>query len=84
VDLAECTNIQYAMKDRVHGVSFTGHLEEQGWTPVVGRRRSIPDFVKRRFPLDHPIHHRDSDIELESDEGAMDNAIPTGGTATVD
>ncbi len=48
VDLAECTNIQYAMKDGVHGVSYTGHFEEQGWTPVVGRRRrSIPDFVKR-------------------------------------
>jgi hypothetical protein len=83
VDLAECTNIQYAMKD---GVSFTGHLKEQGWTPVVGRRRrrSIPNFVKRQFPPDHPIHHRDSDTESESDEGALDIAIPTGGTATID
>ena len=86
VDLTECTNIQYAMKDGVHGVSYTGNLEEQGWTPVVGRRRrrSVPDFVKRRFPRDHPIHHRGSDAESESDEEALDNAIPTGGTATVD
>ena len=53
VDLTECTNIQYAMKDGVHGVSYTGNLEEQGWTPVVGRRRrrSVPDFVKDNFHL---------------------------------
>ena len=59
MDLAECTNIQYAMEDGVHGVPYTGSLEEQGWTLVVGRRRrgSIPDFVRRRFPPDHPIHH---------------------------
>lgn len=86
VDLVECSDVQYAMKDGVHGVSYTSHLGEQGWTPVIGRRkkRSIPDYVKRRFPPDHPIHHQDSDAESESDEEALDNAIPTGGKANVD
>ena len=48
VDLAVCSNIEYAMKDGVHGVSYTGHLREQGWTPVVGKRkkRSIPVYIK--------------------------------------
>ena len=86
VDLAVCPDVQYKMKDGVHGVSYTGHLGEQGWTPVVGRRkkRTVPDYIKRRFPPDHPIHHQESDVESESDEEALDNAIPTGGKASVD
>ena len=72
VDLTTCSNVQYKMKDDVHGLSFRNHLGEQAWTPVIGKKkkRTIPDYVKRRFPPDHPIHKQNdqSDAESESDE----------------
>ena len=88
VDLAVCSNVQYGMKDGVHGVSYTSHLGERGWTPVIGRKkkRTIPDYIKRRFPRDHPIHKQESDAESESDEQDLDNVIPgpAGGKVNIE
>ena len=73
VDLTVCSNVQYEMKDSVHGVSFTSHLGEPGWTPVIGKKKKkiIPDYVKRRFPPDHPIHHREDQSDTESGTDLM-------------
>ena len=87
VDLAECSNLQYVNKDGVHGVSYTNHLGEPGWTPVIGRKRkrTIPSYIKRRFPPDHPIHKQESDAESNSsDEQDLDNVIPAGGNVNVE
>jgi hypothetical protein len=57
------------MKDDVHELSLTNHRGEQGWTPVIGKKkkRTVPDYIKRRFPPEPPIHNQ-SDAESESDE----------------
>ena len=46
VDLASCSEVQYEMKDGIHGVSYNHCDGESGWTPVVGRRkrRSVPSY----------------------------------------
>ena len=79
VDLTSCSSVQYMVKEGVHGVSYRNHLGEQGWTPVIGRkkRRHIPDYIKRRFPRDHPVHNPSSGSE--SDEQDLDNVIPSAG-----
>ena len=46
VDLATCSEVQYEVKDGIHGVSYNRCDSESGWTPVVGRRR-VPDYIKR-------------------------------------
>jgi hypothetical protein len=41
-DLAACSNMQYEVKDGVHGVSYScSSTSDDGssWTPVVGRRK---------------------------------------------
>ena len=82
------SDVQYSKKDGVHGVSYTSHLGEQGWTPVIGRRkkRIILDYIKRRFPPGHPIHKQESesDVESESDEHDLDKVIPAGGNVNVE
>ena len=68
VDLTVCSNIQYAVKEGVHGVSYTDCVGEQGWTPVTGRKKKkiIPDYIKRRFPPDHQVHNQPSQESHES------------------
>ena len=87
VDLATCSNVQYLVKDGVHGVSYTGCRGNQEWTPVISRRkrRTIPEFLKRRFPPDHPIHSHQPDAESTESESEQDlsNVIPTGDNVTV-
>ena len=81
VDLATCSEIQYEVKEGVHGVAY--NLDgESGWTPVVGKkkRRCVPDFIKRKFPPDHPIrtaNSSESDSDSTSEED-LDTVIPTG------
>ena len=60
---------------------------EQRWTPVIGKKkkRTIPDYIKRRFPPDHPIYKQDdqSGAESESDEQDLNKVIQTGGGVDV-
>ena len=51
-----------------------------GWTPAVGRRqkrRPVPDFVRRKFPPGHPIHHSNSDCDAGSEDLDLDTVIQT-------
>ena len=59
MDLASCSEIQYEVKDGTHGVAYSLNDGESGWTPVVGKkkRRHVPDYIRCRFPPDHPIHN---------------------------
>ena len=80
VDLAICSEIQYEVKEGIHGVAYS-HDGERGWTPVVGKKkRCVPDFIKRRFPPDHPVRTSNS---FESDgnstsEEDLNTVIPNG------
>ena len=69
LDLAACSEIQYEVKEGIHGVAYS-HDGERGWIPVVGKKkkRCIPDFIKRRFPPDHPVRTSNSS---ESDDDCI-------------
>ncbi len=60
------------IRDGEHGVSFRQtESSEAGWAPVVAKRRKnipVPQYVRHRFPPDHPIHVvPDPDTDSESD-----------------
>ena len=88
VDLNTCSDVQYKVRDGVHGVSyhFSRSDESTGWTPVVGRRqkrKAVPDFVRRRFPPGHPIHRSNSDSDSGSEDLDLDTVIPTRASVDV-
>ena len=86
VDLTSCSDVQYEVRDGVHGVSYSFSNDESSWTPVVGRRqkrRPVPDFVQRRFPPGHSIHHLSSDSDSGSEDLDLDTVIPTGANLDV-
>ena len=62
MDLATCSEIQYEVKEGIHGVAYS-HDGERDWTPVVGKKKKscIPDFIKRRYPADQPFNSPKSD-----------------------
>ena len=76
LDLASCNDINYEVRNGVHGVSYCqGASKEAGWTPVVGKKRKrknapIPNFVRRRFPPNHSIHQRNATSESDTDSGS--------------
>ena len=73
------------MKEGVHGVSYTDCVGEQGWTPVTGRKKIIPDYIKRHFLPDHPVHNQPSQESDESgSERDLDDVLPTGSNVRVD
>lgn len=81
VDLTKCAQVQYEVRDGIHGVSFhQTESNEAGWTPVVAKRKKkvpVPHYIRRRFPLDHPIHAvPDSDTDSGSDCD-LDELIPS-------
>ena len=78
VDLASCSEIQYEVKDGIHGVAYSLNDGESGWTPVVGKKkkRRVPDYIRRRFLLDHPIHNSPESEDLST-------VIPTGANVDV-
>ena len=86
VDLAACSDVQYEVKDGVHGVSYRcSSDDDSSWTPVVGRRKKggpVPEYIRRRFPPDHRVHHSNSVSESDSDSVPddldLDAMIPTG------
>ena len=86
VDLATGSEIQYEVKEGIHGVAYS-HDGERGWIPVVGKKkkRCIPDFIKRRFPPDHPVRtsnspKSDDDSTSEKD---LNTVVPTGAIVDV-
>ena len=86
VDLATCSEIQYEVKEGIHGVAYS-HDGERGWTPVVGKKkkRCVPDFIKRRFPPDHPVrtsNSSESDGDSTSEED-LNTVIPNGANVNV-
>ena len=87
VDLKTCSDVQYEVRDGVHGVSYHFSSDEgTGWTPVVGRRqkrKAVPDFVRRRFPPGHPIHRSNSDSDSGSEDLDLDTVIPTRASVDV-
>ena len=87
VDLQTCSDVQYEVRDGVHGVSYLFSSDEgTGWTPVVGRRqkrKAVPDFVRRRFPPGHPIHRSNSDSDSGSEDPDLDTVIPTRASVDV-
>ena len=82
LNLETCTEVQYESRDGVHGVSYHVAEEgEQGWTPVVGKRKKrgrVPCFVRRRFPSDHQIQDNSSSDSGSSSDLDLDNVIPSG------
>ena len=82
LNLETCTEVQYESRDGVHGVSYHVAEEgEQGWTPVVGKRKKrghVPCFVRRRFPSDHQIQDSSSSDSGSSSDLDLDNVIPSG------
>ena len=85
VDLATCNDVNYEVRDGVHGVSYReAKSKETNWTPVVAKRKkkhSVPFYVHCRFPPDHPIHHQNT-ISESSDSGSgsdcdLDSVIPS-------
>ena len=82
LNLETCTEVQYENRDGVHGISYRDAGDgEQGWTPVVGKRkkRCVPYFIRQRFPRDHPIHQENP--SSDSDSGSdldLDEVIPSG------
>ena len=57
------------------------------WTPVVGKKkkRSVPDFIERRFPPDHPVrtsNSSESDGDSTSEED-LNTVVPTGANVDV-
>ena len=47
------------------------------------KRRPVPDFVQRRFPPGHSIHHLSSDSDSGSEDLDLDTVIPTGANLDV-
>ena len=81
VDLTKCALVEYEVRDGEHGVSFRQtESSEAGWTPVVAKRRRkipVPQYVRHRFPPDHPIHAvPDPDTDSGSDCD-LDEMIPS-------
>ena len=88
MDLATCSEVQYEVKDGIHGVSYNYCDGESGWTPVVGRkkRRRVPDYIKRIFSPDHPIPNTnlsEFDSDSTSDDQDLNTVIPTGANVEV-
>jgi hypothetical protein len=81
VDLAACSNVQYEVKDGVHGVSYRCSSDDgNSWTPVVGRRKKrgpVPEYLRRRSPPDHRVHHSNTVSDVPDDLD-LDGMIPTG------
>ena len=81
LNLETCTEVQYESRDGVHGVSYHVAEEgEQGWTPVVGKRKKrghVPCFVRRRFPSDHQIQDNPSSDSGSSSDLDLDDVIPS-------
>jgi hypothetical protein len=81
VHLTKCAQIEYEVRNGEHGVSFhQTESSEAGWTPVVAKRRKkipVPQYVRHRFPPDHPIHAvPDPDTDSGSDCD-LDEMIPS-------
>ena len=83
VDLTKCAQVEYEVRDGEHGVLFRqAESSEAGWTPVVAKRRKkipVPQYVRHRFPPDHPIHAV-SDPDTDTDSGSdcdLDEMIPS-------
>ena len=79
VDLTVCSDINYEVREGVHGVTYCCEAEDESreakWTPVVAKKRKrkyapVPDFIHRRFPPDHPIHRRNASSDSDTDSGS--------------
>ena len=82
LNLETCTEVQYESHDGVHGVFYRDAGDgEQGWTPVVGKRKKcgrIPFFVCQRFPRDHSIHQENPSSDSGSGSDLdLDEVIPS-------
>lgn len=89
VDLAVCSNINYEVREGIHGVSY--HCEDEDdekWTPVVAKKRKrkyapVPNFIRRRFPPDHPIRQQNGSADSDTDSGSecdLCSVIPSNST----
>ena len=71
VDLLKCEHVQYEVRNDVHGVSYQqAESSDAGWTPVVAKRKKkvpVPQYVRCRFPPDHPIHAQSTVSDSDTD-----------------
>ena len=85
VDLTACNDVNYEVREGVHGVTYHDETGDQpNWTPVVAKRKKkqvpVSSFVRQRFAPDHPIHQRDATSDSDSDSGSdvdLNNIIPS-------
>ena len=75
VDLTACNDVNYEVREGVHGVTYHDKTGDQpNWTPVVAKRKKkqvpVSSFVRQRFAPDHPIHQRDATSDSDSDSGS--------------
>ena len=70
----KCAQVHYEGRDGIHGVSyFQAESSEAGWIPVVAKRREkcpVPQYMRHRFPLDHPIHVQNAVSDSDTDSGS--------------
>ena len=85
VDLSKCERIQYEVRNGIHGVSYhQDKSSEASWTPVIAKRKKkvpVPEYVRRRFPPDHPIHAQSTVSDSDTDSGSdcdLAEVIPSG------
>ncbi len=85
VDLSKCEHVQYEARNGIHGVFYQqAESSEAGWTPVVAKRKKkvpVPQYVRRRFPPDHPIHAQSIVSDSDNDSGSdcdLGEVIPSG------
>ena len=85
VDLTACNDVNYEVREGVHGVTYHDKTGDQpNWTPVVAKRKKkqvpVSSFVRQRFAPGHPIHQRDATSDSDSDSGSdvdLNNIIPS-------
>ena len=76
VDLTVCSDVNYEVREGVHGVTYRCEGDEEAkWTPVVAKKRKkkcapVPLYLRRRFPPDHPIHQQNTTSNSDSDSGS--------------
>ena len=72
VDFTVCSDISYEVREGGHGVIYRYEAgDEANWTPVVAKRKRkyapVPNFVRHRFPPDHPIHQWNVSSDSDAD-----------------
>ena len=77
IDLKSCSNIRYDKRDAAHGISYSIG-DEEGWTPVIGRKkRSVPlHLLRHRAPPPVEVNLPSSDESTcESDSDCSDSSL---------